>query len=215
MKNIKILLVDDHVVLRKGLRLILEGQEGIRVLGEAEKGQEAIDKCCTLKPDVILLDISLPDKSGLEVLKELKKKCPFTKVLILTMHEDEVYLKDAMQSGVDGYILKKAADTELVSAIRAVVRGEMVVDPALTKNLFKSLYQQNEPKGEKQPLTPREKEVLRLVALGYTNQEIADDLIISIKTVETHKFNFKEKLGLKRRSDLVRFAIREGLLQEE
>lgn len=216
MNKIKILLVDDHAVLRKGLHLILDGQDELKVVGEAARGEEAISKCCSLKPDIILLDLSLPDKSGLEVLKELKIKCPHVKVLILTMHEDEAYLRDAIKGDANGYILKKAADTELISAIRAVIRGEMVVDPALTKSLFQSIYPaKNEKRTNKQSLSQREKEVLKLVALGYTNQEIAENLIISIKTVESHKARIKEKLDMTRRSDLVRYAMAEGLLEEE
>jgi two-component system, NarL family, response regulator NreC len=211
-----ILLVDDHAVLRQGLKLILEGDKDLTVLGEAKNGQEALAKCMALKPHIVLLDLSLPGKNGLDVLQEIKSKCPGVKVLILTMHEDDMYLRKAIEGGADGYILKRAADTELLFSIRAILRGDMIVDPSFTKHLLDTLYSPRKPVSKKnQPLSPREKEVLRLVALGYTNHELADKLLISIKTVETHKGRIKEKLSLSRRSDLVRFAMAEGLLDDE
>ncbi len=211
-----IVLVDDHAVLRQGLKLILEGEQDITVLGEAKNGQDALAKCLALKPHIVLLDLSLPGKNGLDVLQEIKSKCPQVKVLILTMHEDDMYLRKAIEGGADGYLLKKAADTELLFAIRAILRGDMIVDAFFTKHLLNSLYAPKKTISKKsQPLSPREKEVLKLVALGYTNQELADKLLISIKTVETHKGRIKEKLSLSRRSDLVRYAMAEGLLDDE
>jgi two-component system, NarL family, response regulator NreC len=216
LNETKILIVDDHAVLRKGLRLILEGQRDIRVVGEAARAGEAVGMCSSLKPDVVLLDLTLPDKNGLEVLKELKEKWPAVKVLVLTMHDDEAYLRGAIQGGANGYILKNAADTDLIFAIQIVLRGEMFIDPALTRALFEAIRsKEGAIHAKKKPLSDRERQVLQLVALGYTNQDIADDLVISVKTVESHKSRIKEKLDLTHRSDLVRHALSEGLLEEE
>jgi two-component system, NarL family, response regulator NreC len=214
--KIGLLLVDDHAILRGGLKLLIDSEQDMQVLGDTGSAEEAVRLCARLRPDVILLDITLPQSSGLEVLQQVKHCSEGVKVLMLTMHEDEAYLSEAMKLGASGYILKKAADVELLSAIRAVYRGAMVVDPALTQMVVEKLYRQGArgnsvPAGE---LTAREQEVLRLVALGYSNRQIADSLVISIKTVETHKANIKEKLQLHKRSDLVRYAMEQGLIQQ-
>jgi two-component system, NarL family, response regulator NreC len=216
LNETKILIVDDHTVLRKGLRLILEGEQGIMVVGEATRGSEVVEMCGSLKPDVVLLDLTLPDQNGLEVLKELKEKWPVIKVIILTMHDDEAYLKRAIQGGANGYILKNAAATDLIFAIKIVLRGEMFVDPALTKTLFAAIRSREATAhARKKPLSDREKQVLQLVALGYTSQDIAGVLAISAKTVESHKSRIKDKLDITRRSDLVKHALSDGLLDEE
>jgi len=217
MENkIRILLADDHAVLRSGLKLLLHNQPDMVVIGEARDGQETIELCKTLKPDVLLLDLNMPGKTGLQVLEELKDTK--TRILILTMYDDVAYLRQAVEWGAAGYILKSAADTELISAIRTVAQGASYFDPALMKSLVDYIVnsKENKPasKREMHHLSEREKEVLRLVALGYTNRQIAEELTISIKTVEAHKTNIREKLKLKGRAELVRFAIEQGLLSK-
>ncbi len=215
-KKIGVLLIDDHAVLRGGLRLIIDSQEDMQVLGDTGEGGEAVVLCKRHKPDVILLDLSLHEENGLHVLAELKSCCPDVKVLVLTMHDSEAYFSEVMRLGGSGYILKKVADVELVTAIRTVNRGEIVVDPVLTRKVLNSLYgaKAKTKKSSHTELTPREREVLRLVALGYTNKQVADALVISVKTVESHRYNIKDKLSLNKRSELVRYAIKEGLLEE-
>jgi two-component system response regulator NreC len=212
---IKILLADDHSVLRSGLKLLLESQADFRVIGEASSGLEALDLAGRLRPDLILLDLSMPGLGGLDALPALNKICPAAKILILTMHDDSHYLHSALKNGAMGYVLKKAADAELISAIRAVLRGEMYVHPALTRALLDDML----PKTEAAPdawetLSEREREVLRLVALGHTSAEIAAQLHLSDKTVETYRARGMEKLGLPNRAALVRFALKKGILGE-
>lgn len=214
--KIRILLADDHTVLRSGLRLLLHSQPDMTVIGEARDGNETVELCKILKPDVVLLDLNMPGKTGLQVLEELKDTK--TRILILTMYDDVAYLRQAVEWGAAGYILKSAADTELISAIRAVAQGASYFDPALMKSLVDYVVNSKEKKPtskrEIDHLSEREKEVLRLVALGYTNRQIAEELTISIKTVEAHKANIREKLKLKGRAELVRFAIEQGLLSK-
>ncbi len=219
MEKISILVVDDHAILRSGLKMLVNSQDDMEIVGETGRGKEAATMASELNPRVILLDLSLDDMNGLEILSELKSLAPETKVLILTMHDDEGYLHTALESGGDGYILKKAADIELLTAIRAVHRNEIFLDPSLTKAVLKSLYngyrkEQND-NDSKELLSNRENEVLKLVALGYTNKQIADKLVVSIKTVESHKARIREKLNMNYRSDLVKYAIKKGLLNEE
>lgn len=210
-----ILLADDHAVLRAGLRLLLESQPDLRVTGEASGGLEALALAEKLQPDLILLDLSMPGLGGLEALTALQKAAPAAKILILTMHDDPQYLRTALKQGAMGYVLKKAADAELISAIRAVLRGEMYVHPSMTRVLLEDML----PKAETAPdawetLSEREQEVLKLVALGHTSAEIAALLNLSDKTVETYRARGMEKLGLKNRAALVRFALKKGLLGE-
>lgn len=221
MEKIKVLIVDDHTVLRTGLKLLLDAQDDMEVIGEAGSGKEALQMAAEQSPRVVLLDLSLEDVNGLDIIPELKQINPYIRVLVLTMHDDEGYLHTAMESGGDGYILKKAADIELLAAIRAVNRNEVFLDTSLTKNVLKSLYEghrketkENEEVEEKELLSGREKEVLKLVALGYTNKQIADKLVVSIKTVESHKARIREKLNVNYRSDLVKYAIQKGLLDD-
>lgn len=216
MSQIKLVLADDHAVLRGGLRLMLNTQEDMEVVGEAANGEEAIHLCREIKPDIILLDLTMPGLSGLEAIEGIKRDNPATKILVLTMHDDEGYLKMVLKSGCSGYILKKAADVELISAIRTVNRGEVYIDPLLVRHLVNDYIappEQDEPRHVKSALSERENEVLKLIALGYTNKQIADELFLSVKTVETHKSNIKEKLNIRSRSDLVRYAIQNGLLE--
>ncbi|RJX23700.1 MAG: DNA-binding response regulator [Dethiobacter sp.] len=220
MDKIGILIVDDHAVLRTGLRLLLDSQKDMEIIGETGSGMEALGMAADLKPRVILLDLSLDDINGLEILSELKAIDPYIKVLVLTMHDDEGYLHKVLEGGGDGYILKKAADIELITAIRAVNRDEIFLDPSLTRAVLRSIYNSNnrdaqEHSGDEDILSNREKEVLKLVALGYTNKQIADQLVVSIKTIESHKARIREKLNMNYRSDLVKYAIQKGILSKE
>jgi Response regulator containing a CheY-like receiver domain and an HTH DNA-binding domain len=216
---IRILVVDDHAVVRSGLHLLLNGKHGCEVVGEAADGDEAIAKAEELRPDVVLMDLSMPHgKDGLTSTAELKKLLPDTSVLILTMHDDEGYLFRAIQAGASGYILKSAPHEELLTAIRNISAGEAYLYPTATKRLM-SDYMERMKRGEHQgtyeSLSEREKEILAKVAQGYANKEIAEQLVISVKTVETHKSNLMEKLDLKTRPDLVKFAMKKGLLNFE
>ncbi len=217
MKKIKLLLADDHAVLRAGLKTLLNAQHDIEVIAEAADGEEAIRKSAEFAPDIVLMDITMSGMSGLEATQEIKKQSPEKKVLVLTMHEDEDYLYQMLRAGASGYVPKKAADTELLDAIRATYRGENFIHSSMTKSIVANVRDNKEKvvpdkslDGEK--LSQREREVLQLLAVGYTSQEIADKLFLSIKSVETYKARVKEKLGLKGRADLVRYAIQTGLL---
>lgn len=219
MEIIRILLVDDHAILRIGIRLLLENQKDMEIVGETGSGYETLELARELNPRVVLLDISLEDANGLDILPELKKINEEIRVLVLTMHEDESFLLQALNKGGDGYILKKATDLELITAIRAVNRNEIYIDPSLTKSVLQNIYGRPEKlspnKDKQEKLSNREKDVLKLVAMGYTNKQIAEKLLLSIKTIESHKARIKDKLHLTYRSDLVKYAISKGLLQEK
>ena len=221
MDKISILLVDDHAILRTGLKLLLGSQQDMDIIGETGSGMEAVKLAAELKPRVILLDLFLDVMNGLVILSELKSIDPYIKVLVLTVHDDENYLHKVLEAGGDGYILKKAADIELISAIRAVNRDEVFLDPSLTRAVLRSIYSNHHresPGNEKRDeelLSNREKEVLKFVALGYTNKQIAEQLVVSIKTIESHKARIREKLNVSHRSDLVKYAIEKGLLLKE
>lgn len=210
--TLKILIADDHGILRAGLRTLLKAEPQLEVVGEAENGEEAILLAEQLKPDVILLDMSMPNLNGIETTRRLLAKLPQTKVLILTAHEDYGLVRETIQAGAAGYIIKRAAESELISAIRAVSRGELYVHPAMTRALLET-PDASLPKSEGNDLlTSRETEVLRLIAQGYTNRQIAEELKISVRTVETHRGNITGKLGLYSRVELLRFATQNGLL---
>lgn len=216
MTPIRILLADDHAVLRAGLKLLLDGRSDMAVIGEAADGAELLTLAQTHQPDIILLDLTMPRLGGLEALPLLRQHVPQTRILILTMHDDESYLRQALKAGAAGYLLKKAADVELITAIQAVMRGDLYVHPTMAKILFDGMI----PEPSDQPaennlwdtLSQREQEVLRLVALGHTNREIADKLSVSVKTVETYRARGMEKLDLRNRAALVRFALAQGLM---
>lgn len=220
MKKIKVLIADDHAVLRAGLTKLLNAEPDIEVAAEAANGEDALAKTSEFKPDVLLLDITMPGMGGIDVVRSLKEKKMPVSVLILTMHEDEGYLREALKAGVLGYIPKKAADSELISAIRAVSRKEMYIYPSLAKPLVEeailggSLHKEK-PVDTFDSLSQREREVLRLIAQGYTNQEVAGRLFISIKTVETYKARMMEKLSVTSRAELVRFALHHGLMKAD
>jgi two-component system, NarL family, response regulator NreC len=212
---IKVLLVDDHAVVRMGLKMLLNSLKDMEVVGEASEGNEGIRKAMETNPDVILMDLSMPHgKDGLSATSELKKQLPPTAILILTMHDDEEYLFRAIQAGASGCVLKSAPHDELVQAIRSVCSGNAYLHPSATKRLMEE-YIGNLKQDEMdtyQLLSDREKEVLTLVAKGYSNKEIAEKLVISVKTVETHKGNVMGKLKIKTRPELVSFALKKGLL---
>jgi len=214
LERITLLLVDDHTVLRSGLKLLIASQVDMQVVGEAGSVGEALVKATTLLPDIVVLDLSMPGQSGLEAIGDFQRIHPRGRILVLTMHDDEEYLRHVLQAGGSGYILKRAADVELLSAIRAVHRGEVYIDPSLAKALVKDVMARNVGEKGEAALSEREREVLRLVALGYTNQQVAEALVVSVKTVESHKARIKDKLGLQRRSELVRYAMQQGLLPD-
>jgi len=218
--TIRVLLADDHDILRQGLRMLLSMQPEIEVVGEARTGREALAQVLALQPHVVVLDISMPELDGLEVCREIRAHASQTNVLILTMHESEEYFFQALRAGAAGYLVKKAAPTDLHMAICAVAQGGAFLYPGLAKALIRA-YTSTSPvpagatgqsREELRSLSPRELEVLKLVAEGHTNQEIADQLVLSIKTVQAHRANVMEKLGLDNLAQLVRFAIRYGLL---
>ncbi|MDF2903542.1 MAG: two-component response regulator [Bacillus sp. (in: firmicutes)] len=212
---IKILLVDDHAVVRMGLSMLLNNHSDMQVVGDASEGNEGIEKAIELNPDVVLMDLSMPHgKDGLSATFELKKLKPDMAILILTMHDDEEYLFRAIQAGAAGCILKSAPQDELVGAIRSVACGDAYLNPSATKKLMNE-YMGTVKQGKTDTygiLSDREKEVLTLIAKGFSNKEIAEQLTISVKTVETHKGKLMEKLQMKTRPELVAFALKKGLL---
>lgn len=221
MDKIRVLIADDHAVLRSGLRMLINTQPDMEVVGEAADGQEAVQKSLEEKPDIVLMDITMPGSSGIKAIEELRLESPRTRVLILTMHDDVAYLRSALAAGGSGYVVKKAADTELLSAIRAVHRGHTFVDLTSGGGSLEEALQE-EGKGDQVPpgkskglLSQREREVLALVAIGYTHQQIAERLSLSVKTVETYRARLTEKLYLRTRADLVRYAIELGLLDAD
>lgn len=218
MNKIKILLADDHAVLRAGLRALLNSQSDMEVIAEAADGEEAIRKSVELTPDIVIMDISMPILTGLEATKEIKKRNPAVKVLVLTVHEDESYLHRMLRAGANGYIPKKAADTELLAAIRATYQEEHFIHSSMTAGLVSEMRLKEMVGGDEQNpdgLSKREGEVLRLLAMGHTNQQIADKLFLSVRTVETYKARLKDKLGLQGRAELVRYAMLKGFLDTE
>lgn len=212
----RIFLADDHAVLRSGLRLLIDNQPDLEVVGEAGDGIDTLEQVPRLQPDVILLDLHMPGLDGLRTLPRLCQVAPNSRVLILTMHDDVSYLQEALQAGAAGYVLKQAVDTELLMAIRAVLRGERPVHPAMTQKLIESMSepQQTSAANPWEALSDRERDVLRLVALGYTNAEIATELYISVKTVETYRARGMEKLEVETRAQLVKSALKHTILND-
>ncbi len=217
MKRIRVFIADDHAVLRAGLKMLIDAQPDMQVVGEAEDGEEAIERVVSLKPDIALLDINMPKLDGLEALRRLKAASSQSRVLMLSMYDDEGYLRRALETGAAGYILKKAADSELMSALRAVARGEVYIYPSLTHLLVNRYLGRVEtrPSISMVELTEREEEVLRLLAEGHTSEQVGRRLGLSAKTVDTYKARVMEKLELRSRVDLVRYALRHGLLNSE
>ncbi|AIF42215.1 MULTISPECIES: response regulator [Virgibacillus] len=212
---IRILLVDDHAVVRMGLKVMLNDVPEMEVVGEASEGNEGIEKALEEKPDIVLMDLSMPHgKDGLSATSELKKQLPDTAILILTMHDDEEYLFRAIQAGASGCVLKSAPHQELIEAIKSVCAGNAYLHPSATKRLMDEYIGNLKQDGQEnyQLLSDREKEVLTLIAKGYSNKEIGEKLVISVKTVEAHKSNLMEKLQMKTRPELVSYALKKGLL---
>ncbi len=217
MKIIRIMLADDHAVLRAGLRLLIDSQVDMRCIGEAGDSFSTLRQVEQLRPDVLLLDITMPRQTGLSVLSDIRHCSPSTRIVILTMHADDAYLQQALDSGAVGYVLKQAADQELLNAIRAVMRDEVYIHPAMTRKLLERMVHRSDSGQQRDGLhlSEREEDVIKQVARGYTNQEIADKLSLSVKTVETYRGRAMRKLGLRNRASLVRYALKEGWLHKE
>ena len=216
MSKIRLLLADDHAVLRAGLKTLLNAEPDMEVVAEAANGGETILKSNEFLPDIVLMDITMPGQGGLEATREIKKRNPAIKVLVLTMHEDESFLYEMLRAGADGYVPKKAADTELLAAIRATYRGEHFIHSSMTAQMVTEARNKQGAKMARNDgisvLSEREREVLRFLALGYTNQQIADTIYLSVKTVETYKARLRDKLGLRGRAEFVRYAMEAGLV---
>lgn len=213
---IRILIVDDHAVIRSGLAMLLGAQADIEIVAEASNAQETRAILERTRPDIVLLDVNLPDQNGLELAEDILRQHGLLKILFLTMHDEPEYVGRALQIGASGYILKSAADTELIQAVRLVYNGEFALQKGLRENIARRTARKSRIAEGLPPvasLTKRELEVLRLVALGYTQQEIADELGVSAKTVETHKSNIMEKLNTKKRSTVVQYALAHGIIQ--
>ena len=211
MSKIKVLIVDDHAILREGIRALLALQEDIEIVGEAADGREAVDKARQLEPDVVLMDVAMPLMDGLEATRRIRKENPKAKVLILTQYDNKEYVLSSIKSGASGCVPKRAVASELVSAIRAVHQGESFLYPSVTKFLIEDYLQRVEEDPYDQ-LTAREREILKLVAEGRTNREIAELLSVSVKTVLGHRTSLMEKLGIHNRTELIKYAIRKGLI---
>jgi two-component system response regulator NreC len=208
----RVLITDDHAIVRAGLRTIVQSEPTLELVGEAAGGYEAVELVKQFKPDVLLLDLSMPDMDGLAVTKELKPLFPEMHILILTIHDDQALVREAIKAGASGYILKRAAESELVSAITVLMRGDMYVDPSLLRGLVDDSESKIPPDNLAESLTPRELDVLGLIVQGYTNRQIGEELSISIRTVEGHRANLYDKLGARSRADLVRFAREHHLI---
>jgi two-component system response regulator NreC len=214
-ERIRIVLADDHTVLREGIRSLLDDQPDMQVVGEAEDGRGAVQLAAEMKPDVVLMDIAMPLLNGLEATRQIKRDLPQIHVLVLTMHDNEEYIRQVLTAGASGYVLKRAAASELVAAIRAVHRGEAVLSPAITRLVLEDYLRSDGskpdlPAGE---LTPREREILQLIAEGYTSREIAEMLSLSVKTVQAHRTSLMQKLDLHDRGDLIKYAIQKKIIE--
>ena len=212
--TIRIVIVDDHAVVRSGLRRVLDAEDDIEVVGEAGDLRNAVFEARAQKPDVVLMDVVMPGGSGIEATPAVLKEVPEAKVLVLSMQDDPRYVREAFAAGAHGYVLKEAADAEVVDAVREVASGGRYVHPALGARLVAAEAEER-AKADADPLSEREREVLRLLALGHTNQEIAKMLFLSVRTVETHRAHIMQKLRLQTRAELVRYAIEAGLLEDE
>jgi len=211
---IRVLVVDDHTVVRSGLRLLLDTEPDIETVGEAPNADRAVFEAIELKPDVVLMDLVMPEKGGIEGMPAVLKAVPTAKVLVLSMQDEPRYVRAAFAAGASGYVLKEAAEAELVAAIREVAKGGRYVHPTLGARLIEAEASERR-RAEEDPLSDREREVLKLLALGQTNQEIAALLFISVRTAETHRAHIMQKLQLSNQADLVRYALAQGLLAEE
>jgi DNA-binding NarL/FixJ family response regulator len=213
--KIRLLLADDHALVRAGMKSLLESAEGFEVVGEASNGREAVRLARTLKPDVALLDIAMPELNGLDAARRLGSECPEVRVLILSMHADPGYVRAAMQASAAGYVLKDAGVEELELAIRAALRGERYLDPRVSKHVIEGYVRGLEAEERAPALTPRQREILQLIAEGRSTREIAERLHVSVKTVETHRAQLMDRLGIRDVAGLTRYAIRIGLVSDE
>ncbi len=216
MNRLRVFLADDHELIREGLRALVSSQADMECVGEAADGREAVERVRQLMPDVAVLDVSMPGLDGLQAAKRLKECCPEVKLVTLTRHTDDGYLQQLLKAGVSGYVLKQSASTVLLTALRAVVAGNLFLDPAVTGKVIgnyvgKVVGRGSRPRNE---LSEREEEILRLIAWGYSNKEIAARLDLSVKTVEAHKANAMRKLDMRSRIDIVRFAILQGWMRD-
>mgnify|MGYP003289166723 CR=1 FL=1 len=211
--SVRVVIVDDHPVVRSGLRLLLDAEQDIETVGEAGTARDAIFEVRAQKPDVVLMDVVLPDRTGIEATPDVLKEAPEAKVLILSMQDDPSYVRQAFAAGAVGYVLKEAADSEVVAAVREVAGGGRYVHPTLGARIA-AADADAAAKADTDPLSEREREVLRLLALGHTNQEIAKQLFISVRTAETHRSHIMQKLRLSSRAELVRYALERGLLEK-
>ena len=216
MNKLRVLLADDHKMIREGLKMLVNSHPDMEVVGEANNGRVAISLALELRPDVVLMDVSMPDLNGLLATEKLKKLCPEIKIIALTRHSDVRYLQQLLQAGASGYVLKLSAADDLVQAIHAVVEGKTYLDPEMTEPIIEAAVGRRATSGPsaEKDLSRREQEVLRHTALGYANKEIAQQLAISVRTVEVHKANAMEKMDMKSRIDIVRYAILKGWLQK-
>ena len=212
MPEIRVLLVDDHTILREGLRSLLSLQEDIQVVGEAGDGQTALNLIAQLKPDIVVMDIAMPGMDGLEATRRIKKDFPETRVLILTQHDNREYVFSLLQAGAVGYILKKSGGAEVINAIRSTFSEGAFLPPGIAREVMDRYVQRPQAETGRPHLTDREKEVLRLIAEGKSNKEIAEQLFLSVKTVMVHRTNIMEKLDIHSRTELVKYAIRQGLI---
>jgi len=208
----KILIADDHGIVRGGLRLLIDRQPDMEVVAEAEDGVAAFEQALAVRPDLCILDVSMPKLTGLQAARQIKAHLPATQVLMLSMHDDERYVFDALKAGASGYVLKREVDTDLLNAIRAVGRGEAFLTNAVERSLIRE-WMADSSTGPDEPLSPREQEVLKLIAEAHTNKQIAEILHLAEKTVESHRANLLRKLGMRDRVELVRYAIRRGLTE--
>jgi len=217
--KIRILLADDHAILRSGLRLLVNSQADMEVVSEAPDGEQAVEAAREARPDVALMDLTMPGAGGMRALQEIVRDCPNTRVLVLTMHDDPAYLRSVLAAGACGYVLKRSVDAELLAAIRAVHRGGTFVDPSLAEVLVQDVLAKKGSKARRtrpiKILSDRELQVLKLVARGYSSQQIASQILVGVKTVETYRSRLAQKLGLRTRSEVVRFAVQMGLLTSE
>jgi DNA-binding NarL/FixJ family response regulator len=211
---IRVLIADDHAIVRSGLRALLDAEPGMELVGEAAGGYEAIQLIEQIQPDVLVLDLNMPDLDGIAVTNHLKPRFPNLRILILTVYEDEALLREAIRKGASGYVLKRATESELVTAIQTVERGDLYVDPKMVRTLLdEKTHISPVASLDHEPLSPREKEVLALIVQGYTNRQIGEKLSISVRTVEGHRANLSAKLGLRSRVELVRYAREHGLIE--
>lgn len=215
MSGLRIFLADDHALLRDGLKALVNSQPDMEIVGEADNGRIACDKVKQLLPDIVLMDISMPELNGVQATKKLKEMCPDVRILVLSAYEDKSYFRSIMEAGASGFLLKRAATDELVQAIRVIAANGSYIDPTVAARMLAGyMVQPSNGKSVSKQLSDREAEVLRLMAWGYSNKEIAAQLNICVKTVETYKARLAEKLDLRSRTEIVRFAVRQGWLQD-